>query len=243
MHNIRRSRGLPIAPWSYFHTFNKTHDSSTLCVLLYGHLRSYSYTLPVTLSYLKSEYRDIHFFVHTWNLLDAGDSPPIFADSLRHLLEEYGSLIGLKVDRQVEGQDSASPLAFMYYSMWAANLLKRQHENTNMVRYARCLKIRPDVLLKPSSQRELPKIGDFYFHGQGHLLSDICALTSSHEMDRICNFLVNVSGQKDREALLLLNLEYLHNELGLSPSPFVYGQDWMIVRSSYDGLILNDPIS
>lgn len=237
MHNIRRSRGLPIAPWSYLHTYDKSYDANTLCVILYGHLRSYSYSMPITLSYLKNQYSDIHFFVHTWNLLDAGDSPPVFAESLRALLEEYGRLIALRVDQQVEANESVSPLAFMYYSMWAANLLKREHENTNMVRYTRCLKIRPDVLLKPASSQELPRNGDFYFRGEGHLMSDICALASSHEMDRICNFLVNIPEQNDRDSLLLLYLNYLHNELALMPSPFAYGADWMIVRSSYDKLL------
>ena len=187
--DIRRSRGLPIRPYSYEHSYwNPPHEGS-LSVILYGHLRSYSYTLPLTLHYL-SRFSNLHFFVHTWDVLDIyPDSPPIFLESLKALLSNYGRIIAIKVDQQIPTIKVNNPLAYMYYSMWSANLIKREHENASMQRYSRCLKLRPDVLIQPTSNQSLPSHGDYFFYGKEEELSDICALSSSFVMDRICNFL------------------------------------------------------
>ena len=62
-------------------------------------------------------------------------------------------------------------------------------------------------------------------------MSDICALTSSHEMDIICNFLMNIPSNHYSEKLLKLYFNYLVNDLSLAAAPFKYGRDWSIVKS------------
>ena len=172
--------------------------------------------------------------MHTWDVLDSlDDSPQIFIESLRALISKYGSIIAIKVDQQNPTQQSINPLSYMYYSMWSANRLKREHENNSMIRYDRCIKTRPDVLIQPKTSSSLPINGDFYFFGADENYSDICAISSSFVMDKICNFLINVEFEQSKQELLRRNLLYLRDELSLTNAPLLYGKDWSIIRSSY----------
>ena len=46
-----------------------------------------------------------------------------------------------------QDKKKSHPSAYMYYSMWNANLQKKEFENKLLKRYKYCIKIRPDILL------------------------------------------------------------------------------------------------
>lgn len=233
-------RTLNVASRFLHHEFLDKIQPDALAVIAYGHLRTFLHCLPSTLKSL-SALGTPHLFIHTWDRLEAGDHGPLPGIDIPGLLRsvcDNARVISIQVDCQPAdfiGLHGNPPRtlgqAYMYYSMWSANNLKKHQENSLLARYSRCIKLRPDIFLDCNLET-LSHSVDYLFCADDRRHSDICALTSSQTMDRVCSYIGRMDCRIPREAQMRSYFEYMSEGLGLKKAPLTYGKDWWILRSA-----------
>ena len=199
---------------------------SSIAVICYGHLRSFLYSLQETL-YSISQLGEVHLFMHTWDTIDSNED--IFTKNidLPNLIRATCNnieLISLQIDsQQIEkikiNQDKkkSHPSAYMYYSMWNANLQKKEFENKLLKRYKYCIKIRPDILLHENIKLldlNIPQ----YFCDQNQNHFNIVACSSSKTMDQLCSFVGRLDSSISEDEIQKDHKDYIVKTLGLKPS-------------------------
>lgn len=222
------------------HSRLESIGSDVLAVLIYGHLRTFLYTLPATLKSL-AKLGELHLYIHTWdslNVLDDADPALIDIPLLIYSVCNKARVVSLQVDHQPHQSQannsllaSSKSLPFMYYSMLMANNLKKSQENQLLSRYSRCIKIRPDIYIE-SSLETLNSSVDYYFSDEDYRHADIVAMASSQTMDRVCSYIGRVDCSQSADKLRRDYSLYLSEKLAMKCAPLSYGSDWWILRSS-----------
>lgn len=225
-------------------SINSEIDDKDIAVICYGHLRSFLYALPTTLSSI-SKIGNPHIYMHTWDNLDSeigkefNDNKYIDLPQIIRSICNKFNLVSLQIDSQ-NSLDKffdkttfpKANISYMYYSKWAANQLKKQVENRLLMRYKRCIKIRPDIKIEESiGDLDIKK--EYFFMGFNKSHPDIVALTSSKNMDNICSFIKSIDIKKKQEEVQKDYINYMENILKLKQSTLTYGKDWNIIRLSY----------
>jgi hypothetical protein len=234
------ARALNITNRFLQHDHLESIESDAIGVLLYGHLRTFLYTMPPTLQSL-AKFGELHLYIHTWDTVDSVNdaaSTLVNIPQLVHSVCAKARVVSLQVDRQPHKDQRNDPrlvspntLAYMYYSMLMANSLKKNQENRLLRRYLRCIKLRPDIQMELCLE-QLDSNIDYFFADEDLQHVDICAITSSQTMDRVCSFIGRVDCSQSFDQLRRAYRHYLSEELGMKRAPLAYGKDWWILRSS-----------
>jgi len=178
--------------------------------------------------------------MHTWDTIESDDNISSNTINLPNLIRSTCTdveLISLQIDSQKNNDfenylSKSSPPAYMYYSMWQANLLKKEFENRMLQRYSKCIKIRPDIIIHKNI-KNIERNQQQYFCSNNGDHFNIVAFTSSKTMDQICSYIGTIDAATSEEKINKEHKDYLIKTLGLKESPLIYGKDWAIIRSSF----------
>jgi len=140
-----------------------------IAVLMYGHMRTFKSCFNNLDKYLLSRI-DADLFIHSWNTIES-ITPSWHTSHIRHNRSvnenEIDLLYGprcIRIDRQPcapkninKVVDGVNLFGFrcMYYSLYAANKLRKKYEAEKGIKYDVVIKMRPDIYLKTNFPTDL----------------------------------------------------------------------------------------
>lgn len=230
-----------------------------IAVLMYGHMRTFKCCFNNLNKHLLSRI-DADLFIHSWNTLES-ITPSWHTSHICHNRSVNENEINLlyrpkflRIDRQPIAPkninvvvDGVNLFGFrcMYYSLYAANRLRKKYEFEKGFKYDVVIKIRPDILLKsnfPTDLFDACQLNHIFFSGKkkrnfdisprGYTAIDIINVTKANTMDRLCSLYHEVDRYfhpdlRDKNGFV----QYLDDKgVTLSRFDYHYDKDWYILR-------------
>ena len=244
------------------HYVNNFLMKNRIALLLFGHMRTYNecfQSLKVNLIDLLNP--DI--FIHTWDEIESTTTSWHKANMENHIInsEEKRNIKQLYKQKKIyfENQKKADKKSeilingmslkgqkFMMYSLFKANEMKINYENTHNISYDIVIKLRPDILLKEPITKFFNE--DKYLDNQVHLCGnkvkfgrkissyralDIIMMSNSKTMNLVANFYNKSDEYLSRDLFKHSSfVDYLlEQELNIKINKYNYGKKWIIKRS------------
>ena len=231
-------------------------QSSKICLILHGHLRTFQQTYESLKNI--SNFKNMDIFIHTWDTLDRL-TPSYYntkysdnSINLEMVKQLYKPKDILVETQTIKNPDTLCPYnkisleghKYYFESFYKANEMKKKYEKTNNFKYDIVIKSRPDVIYK--TPLDLTKINrdttyllgnpinnNIDLHSVGNFRAfNVITICNSENMDKIANFYLGM----DKYIFVKLHkhsdfVDYILDlHLDLEILDYFYGKDWGFLR-------------